>query len=85
MDLKTKSQLDRDMIHLVLKAGELLQQRRHLESARADSLADECLISQVRQRESYQVMRFASYLSFETHQAVMVRRIEKGNMKYNRC
>ena len=30
-------------------------------------------------------MRFASYLSFETHQTVTLKKIEKGNMKYNRC
>jgi|LauGreDrversion4_2_1035121.scaffolds.fasta_scaffold586661_2 hypothetical protein len=30
-------------------------------------------------------MRFASYLSFETHQTATIKKIEKGNMKYNRC
>ena len=30
-------------------------------------------------------MRSAAYLSFETHQGVQVKRIEKGNIKYQRC
>lgn len=30
-------------------------------------------------------MRFSSYLSFETHQCVTLKKIEKGNMKYARC
>lgn len=30
-------------------------------------------------------MRSSAYLSFETHQGVQIKRIEKGNMKYQRC
>jgi hypothetical protein len=30
-------------------------------------------------------MRGAAYLSFETHQGVQLKRIEKGNIKYQRC
>jgi hypothetical protein len=30
-------------------------------------------------------MRFGSYLSFETHQTITFKKIEKGNMKYIRC
>ena len=85
LDTLTKTQLNRDLIQLVLKAGELLHSRKHLETLKASLIADDCRVASVRQRHSYQLMRFSSYLAFETHQTVTLKRIEKGNMKYSRC
>jgi hypothetical protein len=48
-------------------------------------ISNECLFLNVQQIHSYKLMKFASYLTFETHNSVKIRRIEKGNIKFNRC
>lgn len=70
---------------MAFKMNNLLLQRKQIQMEKSAFVQEENRFSKVRIELAYQIKRFSAYLTFETHQSVQNRRIDKGNVKFSRC